>query len=385
MRTPTLRIFNIVLPGSHRRAVEYADRSPFQVASAAGGDSAGSLGEAMKIRPSLAIAAGLAALALAAPAAAAPTPGYAVTQQWAGPDGGWDFSSFDPARHRLYVSRTDGVTAVDVNSGQVTPHLLKANRTHAAIAINGGGEVLVTETASGSALIADAATGAVRATIPTGKKPDAAMVEPVTGLALVFDNAGGGVTLIDPKAGKAVGAIATPGGLESPATDGAGRVFVNVEDLAEIVVLDVPSRRVVAHYPLKGCESPSGLAYAPRARLLVSACGNHKALVLAADTGAVVATLAIGGRPDWAGYDARSGLVLIPTGEDGVVNLISVASAKAARVAAKAPGHIGSRSGAIDPATGRLYLPSADFTPNPGGRPTPVAGSFKILTLAPVR
>lgn len=345
----------------------------------------------MNLRLKLATAASAAVLALTAPiptisaAVAAPAPTYAVTQQWAGPDGGWDFSSFDPVHRRLYVSRTDGVTAVDTDKGQVTAHLLTANRTHAAIPVNDGADVLVTVTSTGSALIADAVTGAVRATIPTGKKPDAAMVEPKTGLAMVFDNAGGGVTLIDAKAGKAVGAIATPGGLESPAADGTGRVFVNIEDLAEIVVFDVPGRRVLAHYPLKGCDSPSGLAYAPEAKLLVAACANHQALVVAADTGAVVATLPIGGRPDWAGYDPTTGLVLIPTGEDGVVNLISVTSAKTARVEAKVPGHPGSRSGAIDPSRGALYLPSADFTPNPGGRPTPVPGSFKILALAPSR
>ena len=333
----------------------------------------------MRLRPVLAAAASVAALSLAAPAASA-APTYAVTQQWAGPDGGWDFSGFDAAHRRLYVSRTDGVTAVNVDTGQVTPQLVKANRTHAAVPINAGREILVTENASGSAIIADAMTGAVRATIPTGKKPDAAMVEPATGLALVFDNAGGGIALIDPKAGKSVGMIAVPGALESPAADGSGRVFVNIEDLAEIIAVDIKARRVLAHYPLQGCDSPSGLAYAPQARLLVSACANHKAMVLAADTGAVVATLAIGGRPDWAGYDAKTGLVMIPTGEDGVVNLIATAGGTA-KVVGKAPGHVGSRSGAIDPKNGRLYLPSADFTAAPGGRPAAGPGTFKVLAI----
>lgn len=338
----------------------------------------------MKIRPALAVAASVVALAASA-AAAAPAPTYAVTQQWAGPDGGWDFSSFDPQRRRLYIARTDGVTAVDVASGEVTAHLLQAARTHAAIPINHGDEILVTEGARGSILIADAATGAVRATLHAGRKPDAAMVEPSTGVAMVFDNDGGGVALIDPKSAKVVGVIATPGKLESPAADGTGRVFVNVEDLAQILVLDVAHRRVLTRYPLPGCDSPSGLAYQPKARLLVAACANHQALVVKADVGAVVARLPIGGRPDWAGYDPASGLVLIPTGEDGVVNLISASSAKTAHVAAKAPGHPGSRSGAIDPASGRFYLPSADFVPTPGGRRVAMAGSFRILTLEPVR
>jgi DNA-binding beta-propeller fold protein YncE len=337
----------------------------------------------MKIRPALAVAASVAALAMSA--AAEPAPSYAVAQSWAGPDGGWDFSSVDPVRRRLYVARTDGVTAVDTASGKVTAQLVKAARTHAVIPINNGAEILVTEGATSSVLIADAATGAARATLHAGKKPDAAMVEPKTGLAMVFDNDGGGITLIDPKSAKVVGAIDTPGKLESPAADGTGRVFVNVEDLAQIVVVDAPHRRVLARYPLPGCDEPSGLAYQPKARLLVAACANHQALVVSADGGAVVARLPIGGRPDWAGYDPASGLVLIPTGEDGVVNLISASSIKAVRIVAKAPGHPGSRSGAIDPTSGRFYLPSADFVPTPGGRPVATTGSFKILMLEPIR
>ena len=321
-------------------------------------------------------------LGSASGAAAAPAQSFAITADWPGPDGGWDFSAYDPAHRRLYVARTNGVTAVDVASGRAST-LLAANRTHAAIPINGGAEVLVTEGGSGRALIADATTGKVRAAIAVGKKPDAAMVEPTTGLALVMDNAGGGVTLIDTAKGEKVGAIATPGALESPAADGAGRVFINVEDLGEIVVVDVKSRAVVAHWKLDGCEEPSGLAYAPAARLLVSACANKVAKVLAADSGELVATLPIGGRPDWAGYDARTGTVLIPSGDDAVVQVVSVAPGANPAIVARAPSHRGSRSGAIDPATGRFYLPSADFQPTPGGRPQPVPGSFKVLTLSP--
>jgi DNA-binding beta-propeller fold protein YncE len=316
--------------------------------------------------------------AVAQDAAAAPAP--AAVDRWSGPDGGWDFSAFDAAHRRLYVARTDGVTAVAVDTGAVTT-LLKGKRTHAAVPVNGGAELLVTDATSGAAVLADATTGAVRATIPTGKKPDAAIVEPATGLALVFDNAGGGVALIDTHAGKLAGKIPAAGALESPAPDGSGRVFINVEDLAEIEVVDVKARTVVAHWRLDGCDSPSGLALAPKARLLVSACANKVAKVVSADSGKVVATLAIGGRPDWAAYDPRTNTVLIPTGEDGVVNVVSVASPTAVKVVAKLPGHVGSRSGALDPESGRLYLPSADFTAGADGRPAATPGTFKVLAV----
>ena len=338
----------------------------------------------MKLATLAAILLGSTSLAVTAVSAQPPAP-YALETSWAGPDGGWDFSSFDSIHRRFYVARSDGVTAVDVDTGQVTPHLLPASRTHAAIPVNDGAEVLVTVGTTGSALIANARTGAVRASIPTGPKPDAALVEPATGLGLVFDNAGGGIALIDTRSGTSVGTISVPGGLESAASDGSGKVYVNVEDLNEIVVVDIRARRVLSHYPLTGCEAPSGIAYIPATRRLVSACSNHVAKVVSAATGEIVASLTIGGRPDWADFDAKTGLVLLPTGEDGVINLISAASEDAPAVVGKIPGHVGSRSGAIDTTEGRFYMPSADFTVTAGARPVATPGTFRILVYDPAR
>ena len=328
-----------------------------------------------------ALALGLTGLALAAaPALAAPS--LTVVDRWAGPDGGWDFSSFDPVHRRLYISRPAAVTAVDVDTGKVTPALLTAGHTHAAVPVNAGSDLLVTDAATGSALIADAATGQVRVSIKTGKKPDAAMVEPTTGFALVMDNAGGGVALIDTAKGVLAGSIAAEGNLESAVDDGAGHVFINVEDKNEIVVLDMKARSVSAHYALPGCDGPTGLAYAPPSGLLIAACDNGMAKVVDARTGAVVKTLAIGLRPDGAMYDPARKLAVLPTGADGVINLISVAKAEDVQVVAKPAGRVGSRSGAIDPKTGRIFLPSARFeTAKAGARPSAAPGSFEVMVL----
>ncbi len=45
----------------------------------------------------------------------------------------------------------------------------------------------------------------------------------------------------------------------------------------------------------------------------------------------------------------------------------------------------GARLGAVDPVTGKIYLPMADYTPasTPGGRPTMTPGSFHFLVVAP--
>src|SRR5207253_499760 len=108
--------------------------------------------------------------------------------------------------------------------------------------------------------------------VPVAKGPDAAALDPKGGLVLVAGHAGGAVTLVDPRARRAVADVQIGGTLEEIVADGRGRAFVNVEDRNEIAVIDLPSRSTVAHWPLAGCEGPTGLAYDPDDRLLIAAC-----------------------------------------------------------------------------------------------------------------
>jgi len=318
----------------------------------------------------------LSLIALPALASVASPPLLAVTGEIVGPDGGWDYLTFDPVHRRLYVSRSNGIMAIDVDSAKVTPQLVEAQRTHIAVPVNGGEELVVTSTAAGAAIIADAMTGKIRATIPTGAKPDGAFLEPSQNLVWVLDNAGGGITLIDPKAGAKVGTIAVAGALESAAMDGLGKVFINVEDKNEVAVVDIKSRKLVAHYRLAGCDEPNGLAFGEGR--LVAACSNNVAKVIEAETGKDIATLAIGPRPDTAFYDVARKMVYIPTAADAKLVLISPSQAKVVGTVAT---HTGARTQALDPKTGTLYLPSADYSPpaQPNGRPQAIPGTFRIL------
>jgi len=321
---------------------------------------------------------------MATPGAAEPAPAYALQAPIKAPDGGYDYASFDPVHRRLYVSRAGGVTAVDVDTGAVTGQLLAAGRTHESLPLDGGAMLLVTDSGSNTAHLVDALTGASLAEIPTGQKPDAALFDPATGLALAVDGKAGELTLIDPAARKAVGSIAVGGGLEFGVADGAGRVFVNVEDQNRIAVVDAKARALVGHYALAGCEGPTGLAFAKDAGVLISACANHVAKVVRASDGTEVASLAIGAGPDAVIYDAVRHLAFIPCGRDGVLEVIAVPASGQARIVQTLPTQVGARTGALDPKTGRLYLPTATFTPSPsGGRPVAQPGSFQILVVAP--
>jgi YVTN family beta-propeller protein len=317
---------------------------------------------------------------LAAPAAAA-TPSYSVVGEYRGGDGGWDAASVDPVHHRLYVARSDRIMAVDLTSGQVTDRLVPAERGHSALAIPGTSDVISTNGTANTALIFDGATGKVRATIATGKKPDAVVYDPSTRSLWVMNAGEGSVTIVDPTSARVVATVQVGGSLEFGAADGKGRIYVNVEDKNEVAVIDTRKRTVVAHEPLAGCEGPTGMAYAAAARETVSACANGVADVLSS-SGKLVASVPIGPRPDGAAYDARRNVVLIPSGAEGMLYVLSMAGTP--KVVAKVATAKSARTIALDPSTGRAYLPAADLLPAVGSeRPQPKPGTFRVIVVAP--
>jgi YVTN family beta-propeller protein len=329
----------------------------------------------MSMRPFPILASAIALLA-ATPAA----PDMRIVQRIAGPDGGWDLLSVDPETHRLFVARSDGVMAVDLATGTVTPKFAPGARLHAALAIPGTGLGLATSGQSNSAILFDTRSGTVRAEVPTGANPDAAIYEPASKTVWVMNARDGSATVIDPAAGKAVATVPIGGGLELPALDGRGHLFVNVEDRNEIAEVDLRRRTVLKRVPLPGCDGPTGLTYTPSG-YLISACANGIAEIVQASTGKSAGTLAIGPRPDGAFTDAARHRAYIPSGGDGTLAVIDVAGRP--RLIGRVATQVGARTGAVDPATGKVYLPTARFDPpaTPGQRAKTVPGSFEILVV----
>ncbi|HEX4737255.1 MAG TPA: YncE family protein [Allosphingosinicella sp.] len=324
-------------------------------------------------------ASALPALALLAAAPAAPH--YSVVQRIAGPDGGWDLVSVDTAHHRLLVGR-DGAMAVDLATGAVTPKFVPGTRFHKAFAIPGTRLGLATAGAANKAILFDSATGAVKAEVPTGANPDDAIYEPTSKTVWVMNARDGTATIVDPMAAKAVATVAIGGGLEGPALDGHGHLFVNIEDKNEIAEVDLASRKVIKHIALTGCDGPTGLAYLSSG-ILVSACANGIAKLVRASTGALAGDIAIGPRPDGAFADPARHRAYIPSGGDGTLTVLDTSGALP-RAIERVPTQAGARTGAVDPATGRVYLPTARFgePPAPGQRRQAVSGSFEVLVVA---
>jgi DNA-binding beta-propeller fold protein YncE len=315
-----------------------------------------------------------------APPASGKQASYHVVAQLPAGDGGWDLLSVSAADRRLYVAHGDRVSAFDLRTGKTIDRLVAGQRIHAALAIPGTHDVLSTNGEANNAFLFDGRTGRVRATIPTGRNPDAAAYDPATRTVWIMDPGSGDATVVDPASAKVLATVPIGGSLEFAASDGQGRLFVNVEDKNEIAVLDTRARKVVKRFPLEGCDGPTGIVVDPRANEILSACGNGVAIVSRPD-GTRIASLTIGRGADGAAFDPVRKVVLVPAGRDGNITVIQLGARPS--VVGQAPTAASARTIAVDPSTGRAYLPAATLAPaQQGERPKAVPGTFRVLVVA---
>ena len=325
----------------------------------------------------------LTALTLAATAASAAPGSYRILDRLPGPDGGWDFVRVDPDHDRLWMTRGTSVMAINLTSGQVIAGLAPGERLHDVLPVNGGKELLITLGNDNVAVFADARSGATIATVPTGKNPDAAVFDPATGLVLVMDHDGGDVVLIDPKTHRAVGRIEVGGGLEVAAVDGKGRAYVNVEDKNQTAVLDIRGRKVERRIGLPDCDGPTGIAFVADRNWLIASCDGATDVV-DARSGALIKTLKTGKEADGVAYDPGRERAFV-AGREGSLSIISLQGGRPT-VSQVLHTEANNRTVAVDPRSGRVYLPVAQLAAAvPGQRPAPVAGTFHVLVVGPAR
>ena len=172
-------------------------------------------------------------------------------------------------------------------------------------------------------------------------------------------------------------------GLEFAAISGR-TLFINNEDRNEIEVVDLDKGVTGAPIKLTGCEEPSGLALDAVHGRLISACANGTAAVTDVASRRLSQLVAIGHGPDAVILDAARSLAFIPAGKDGVLDVLDLSDAKKVTHKAAIRTGVGARTGALDPLTGAIYLPTAKLAPAAAGaRPRVVPGSFHVLVVKP--
>ncbi len=316
--------------------------------------------------------------------------GMQVLERWKlGGAGGWDYLKLDSSTHRLFISRATRVDVVDTGSGRVvgtipdTPGvhgIALAPDLHRGFTSNGKGDSI-------TVFDLDSLKTIREVKIPA-HNPDAILYEPSGKHVFTFNGKSKDVTVVDASSLAVVATIPVPDKPEFAVDDQAGEIFVNIEtEPGQMVVIDSRKLAVKATWPLAGCDSPSGLAMDRAHHRLFSVCDGRVMAITNAGNGNQVARVPIGEGPDAAAYDDKRGLALSSNGE-GTLTVVRQESPARYRVVDTVKTQRGARTMALDPASGTVYLVTADFTPAPPPtpeaphpRPASVPGTFTVLVV----
>jgi DNA-binding beta-propeller fold protein YncE len=319
--------------------------------------------------------------------AASPGSGYHLVKKITlGQDGGWDYFTVDPATHRVFIPRQTHMMVLDPD-GKVVGDIPNMKGTHA---VDFAPELKRGFTSNGGAhsvTIFDMGTLQIIKEVPIpNRNPDAILYDPATKRVFAFN--GGNdheATAIDAKTGDVAGSIPLGGKLETGQADGAGRVYVNVEDKNQIAEIDSKTLKVLNVWPIDPCNEPAGLAIDVAHKRLFAGCHNKMIAVVDYTNGKVVTTVPIGERTDANRFDPGTGLVFASCG-DGTITVAHEDTPDKYTVVQTISTQIGARTMALDAKNHNVYTVTAELGPPaaptpeiPRPRPTIVPNTFTLL------
>lgn len=309
---------------------------------------------------------------------------HVVSRIPVGGEGGWDYLSVDPDAHRLYLSHATHVVVVDLNTGKVAGDIPDTPGVHGITVAPKLNRGYISNGRGNNVTVFDLKTLKAVQQVATGQNPDAIIYEPKSNRVLTLNGRSKDATVIDASSNEVAGTIPLGGKPEFAVTDGAGKIWVNIEDTHEIAEIDAAKASVAKRYNLEGCEEPSGLARDAAHNRLFSVCANKVMVISDPAAAKVIATVPIGAGADGAAFD--NGLAFSSNG-DGTLTVVQEKGGHY-EVAATVPTQRGARTIAADPKTHKLYLPTAEFGPAPEAaagqrpqRPPMLPGTFQVLVV----
>jgi YVTN family beta-propeller protein len=331
------------------------------------------------------IAVVLAAVILAAVPAVAQKQFRVAARVQLGGEGFWDYLTYDPDGQRLFITRGSHVTVFDTRTLKVAGDIPGLSAIHGvALApelnrgfISNGGDNTVT--------VLDLKTLNKLDSVKVGERPDAILYEPFSKHVFTFNARSQDSTAIDAATGKVVGTVALGGKPEFPASDGKGKVYVNVEDKNQIAQIDVTKLSVLNRWPVAPCEEPSALAFDVEHHRLFAGCGNKMMAVVDSDSGKVVTTVTIGEGVDAGRFNPKTQEIFMSCGE-GVLTIVHEDSPDKYTVRQNLTTVPGARTMALDKKNDIAYLVTAQRENKPaapGQRPAMVPGSFELIVVKP--
>jgi DNA-binding beta-propeller fold protein YncE len=319
------------------------------------------------------------------------SPGYHIAHEVSLPgEEGWDTLAFEQGGHRLFVSHGTRVLVVDTDTLKVVGEIADTPGVHGIALAPDLGRGYISAGRANTIVVFDLKTLArLKEIKTTGENPDVILYDAPSHRVFSFNGRGRNVTAVDATTDTVLGTIALDAKPEFAVSDGKGHVYVNLEDKSSLAVIDPVRLTVTSVWPIAGCQEPSGLAIDAARGLLFPACDNKVMAVVDASSGKVLGTAPIGDGVDGADFDPATNLAFASCGE-GVLTVVRAGKSGRPEVVEAAKTQRGARTMALDRATHRVFLVTANFAPAPAAtaeHPHPrgalLPGSFRLLVLEP--
>jgi DNA-binding beta-propeller fold protein YncE len=307
-----------------------------------------------------------------------------------GGEGGFDYVYADADGRKLYIARTG-------EGGRVSVYNLDTLEPAGEIAhVNARGVAVDPVSRHGFAsskplAMWDTGTLSLIKSIDVQGAPDGILFDPYNERVWVFSHKAPNATVVDGKTGEVVGTMDLGGAPEQAASDGKGRLYVDIEDKDAVAVVDAAGLKVLATYDISAQgKGPGGLALDPKNGILFASCHNPAIMVvLEAATGKTLAALPIGKGTDGALFDPATMEAYSSNGADGTLTVVKENSPSDFVVEQTLPTLPGARTSTLDRETSRIFLITAEFGPAPSPPPNGgwvrrpmIPGTFTILRVS---
>jgi hypothetical protein len=269
-------------------------------------------------------------------------------------NGGTDYVYADNADRQLYIPRGNMVLVFDEDTLKSAGSIANARARGVAVDPKSGHGFC----SSSPVVMWDTKTLATIKTIPVEGGPDGILFEPLTERVYVFSHRAPNVTVIDGKDGTVAGTIDLGGQPEQAQSDGAGHLYVDLEDKDQVAVVDVNTLKVTAKYDLAGKGGgPGGLGLDAKNHILFAMCHDPATcVVMSADDGKILATLPIGNGTDGGGFNPNTMEAFSSQGRDGTLTIIKENSPTDFAVEQTVTTHPGARTSTLDTKNNRIIL-----------------------------
>jgi DNA-binding beta-propeller fold protein YncE len=303
-----------------------------------------------------------------------------------GGEGGWDYVTLEPASHRLYVTRSTHTMVLDSESGKTIADIPGQKRSHGTAVVPSAGRGFITDGGGeGAIVVFDLNTNQVLGSIKAQPDADGIIYDKFSNLVLAVSGDGGTLMTLkpdaDPKTGKLDSVIDLGGKPEFLTSDEAGKIYVNLVDKSQVAVVDIRTKKVLAHWPVAPGGSPVGMAIDRKNHRIFVGCRNpQKMIVMSTDDGKVIADLPISAGVDATKFD---GTQAFASCRDGKLYVAAETAPSKYEIVQTVNTPQGARTMDVDLGAEKIYLPTAEFEAGQsGGRPAMKPGTFIIVVVA---